>query len=101
MALAEDEAAGPPAAERPGSGSVGRVVRNSAINLASIALNAAFSLVAVFALARGLGRAGVGQYYTLFALMMLVQLVTETGLTTVLTARIALAPASWRETVAE
>jgi O-antigen/teichoic acid export membrane protein len=89
-------------ASPPGSGvGLRRIVRNSTLGLVSFGLNAAFNLVVVFILARRLGRAGLGRYYTVFVVMTFVQLITEAGLSTILTQRIALAPGSWRRTVGE
>ena len=62
--------------------------------------NAVCYLVVVVALARALGKEGLGRYYTIFALTVAVQLVVEGGLGTVLTYRIA-APDNWRRLVAE
>jgi O-antigen/teichoic acid export membrane protein len=76
-------------------------VRNSALNLAAQGAYAVVSLLAIRLLAQGLGPAGFGEYYTAFALVLVVQLVAEAGVGTVLTRRLAQAPARWRETAAE
>jgi O-antigen/teichoic acid export membrane protein len=85
----------------PGGGHAHRIVRNSTFSLLSLAISAALSVAVVIVLARGLGTYALGQYYTLFALMMIVQLLTEGGIATVLTARIVQARAAWKEAVAE
>jgi O-antigen/teichoic acid export membrane protein len=70
-------------------------------NLFGQGLLAAFHLGAVFVLARVLGRDGLGTYYLFFALILVVQLITEVGTNTVLTCRIVRRPAFWRDAVAE
>lgn len=82
-------------------GSVSRILRNSTINLAALGISAVFNLVAVFTLARRLGKDVLGQYYLVFALVAAVQLVLEAGLSTVVTLRIAQAPDKWRKIVSE
>jgi O-antigen/teichoic acid export membrane protein len=86
-------AAGPP--------SVRRVVRNGAFTLAAQVLQAASNLVAFFVVARGLGKEALGEFATLFALVMVVQVALEAGTATLLTRRVAQDRAAWRATVAE
>jgi O-antigen/teichoic acid export membrane protein len=82
-------------------GALRRILHNSALNLLGFGVCGVCTLVVVFILARGLGKEGLGRYYTVYALLVLVQLVTEAGIATILTRRIARAPAAWKETVAE
>ena len=69
-------------------GAAHRVVRNTLFNLAAQGLYAAFYLVVIASLARGLGKEGFGQYYMLFALMLVVQVVCEAGVSTLRPARL-------------
>ncbi len=78
-----------------------RLVRNGALNLAAQAIYAVFYLAAIASMARGLGKAAFGVYYTQFALLLVVQLVCEAGLGTVLTRRIARARQAWQSIAAE
>src|SRR5262249_48319304 len=80
----------------PGHGAVHRMVRNSTFNLAAQGLYAVFYLVVVCILARILGKDLLGEYFFQFALILVVQLVVEAGVGTVLTCRIAQAPAGWK-----
>src|SRR5688572_20853976 len=85
----------------PTSASVHRILRNSAFNLATQGLYGVFHLAVVFALARALGKGLLGSYYTIYAVVLVVQLVVEAGVGTLLTRRIARTPAAWREVAAE
>lgn len=85
----------------PKTGSAHRMLRNGAFNLAVQGLYAVFYLVIIASLARGLGKEGFGEYYTLFALMLVVQAVCEVGVSTVLTRRLARSPETWRATMSE
>lgn len=85
----------------PPPGSLGRVLRNSTINLAAIGLSAFCNLATLFMLTRALGKEGYGQYSIFFTLIVVVQFVLEFGISTILTWRIAQAPTAWRETLAE
>jgi len=98
-----DDLPGPttPCSPSPTRGPAHRILHNSALNLGGQGVNAVCQLVVVFALARGLGKAAFGEYYTLFALIMVTQLIVEAGLSTLLTYRIVHAPESWKETLAE
>src|SRR5205807_9377551 len=48
-----------------------------------------------------LGKEGFGQFYALYALIMVVQLLAEASLSTVLTCRLAQEPGQWQKIVAE
>lgn len=78
-----------------------RVVRNGWLNLGGHMLFALLQLVVVFVLARQLGMAGLGDYYTLITMMLIVQLIFESGMGTVLTMRIAQSPEQARQRIAE
>jgi O-antigen/teichoic acid export membrane protein len=78
-----------------------RILRNSTFNLLAQALYALIYLAAIFVLARSLGKEGLGQFYTLFALLLVVQIIAEAGVGTMLTCRISQAPAAWRGTAAQ
>lgn len=78
-----------------------RIVRNSVLNLAAQAMYAVTHLVVIVTLARVLGKEALGRYYTVFALILVVQLLVEGGLGTVLTRRVAREPHAWRRTVTE
>jgi O-antigen/teichoic acid export membrane protein len=79
----------------------GRAVRNGTLNVVAQGVYAVFHIVAIIALARALGRAGLGEYYTAFALIVMVQVLSEAGLGTLLTHRIAQRPGEWKRLVAE
>jgi stage V sporulation protein B len=83
------------------AGSFGRIVRNSGINVIGTVLNLVLSFVAVFLLARRLGPDTVGLYFTLFTIALVVYFILESGITTVLTRRIAREPARLKKHVAE
>src|ERR671912_1106257 len=68
------------------------VVRNSALNLTGQGLYALLQLCSIVVLARALGTAAFGRYYTIFAIILIVQLISEGGLTTILTRRLVRAP---------
>jgi O-antigen/teichoic acid export membrane protein len=89
----------------PGSWTVrdatNRVLRNSVLNLAGLFVLVASNGVAVLLLARGLGREGLGEFYTLYALILVVQLVLEGGLTTMITRRLTQAPEAAEDIIAE
>jgi O-antigen/teichoic acid export membrane protein len=91
-----------PDARAPGrSSSVHRILRNGTFNLMAMLGYALFQTVAIFILARALGKFEFGEYMTLFALIMIVQLIMEVGLGTLVTQRIAQEPKLWQKTVAE
>ena len=78
-----------------------RIVRNGWLNLGGHMLFALLQFVVVFVLARQLGMAGLGDYYTLITMMLIVQLIFESGMGTVLTMRIAQSPDIARQQIAE
>jgi O-antigen/teichoic acid export membrane protein len=80
---------------------VQRILRNGTFNLLGQGAYGLCHVIAIFALARALGRAGFGVYYTLFALILVVQLIVEMGVGTVLTRRLIRAPERWEETIGE
>src|SRR5262245_49903014 len=81
--------------------SVRRIVRNSTLNLASQGVFAVCYIAVIAVLARGLGTEAFGEYFVLFALIMAGQMLVESGLSLVLTRRIARSPETWVGTVAE
>ena len=92
--------------DAPGSpahqpGSLGRMIRNSGINAVGTVFNLALSFVAVFVLARRLGPAGLGLYFLVFTIALVVYFVLESGITTVLTRRIARSPGELKRHVSE
>jgi len=89
-----------PAACQPG-GSARRIVRNSTLNLVGFGLHGCCTLLAVFALARGLGKNGLGQYYTIYTIMVLVQTICRAGIGTTMIRRISQSPGTWKAVVAE
>jgi O-antigen/teichoic acid export membrane protein len=78
-----------------------RILRNSTFNLAAQVLSSLFQVMVVFILARGIGKEGFGEYFTLFSVILVVQMLLEQGASTVLTCRVAQAPVNWKDTVAE
>jgi O-antigen/teichoic acid export membrane protein len=78
-----------------------RILRNSTFNLAAQVLSSLFQVMVVFILARGIGKEGFGEYFTLFSVILVVQMLLEQGASTVLTCRVAQAPVGWKDTVAE
>ncbi len=78
-----------------------RLLRNSAANLAVQVFQVAANLVVFLILARSLGTERLGEYYTLWAFIMVSQLLLEAGVGTVLTRRLIQEPAGRRELVAE
>jgi O-antigen/teichoic acid export membrane protein len=80
---------------------VSRVVRNSTLNLLAQGLNAAFRLGVILLLTRVLSKDALGEFFTLFALILVVQPLAEGGISTVLTRRLAQRPESLRQTLAE
>jgi O-antigen/teichoic acid export membrane protein len=78
-----------------------RLLRNSAFTLVVQVLQVTANLVVFLILARCLGKVLLGEYYMVFALTMVFQLLLEGGVGTVLTRRIAQAPETWRAIAAE
>jgi O-antigen/teichoic acid export membrane protein len=66
-----------------------RIVRNSAINAVGTVLNLLLTFAAVFLLARRVGKEAFGLYFTIFTIALVVYFVLESGISTVLTRRIA------------
>ncbi len=97
----DDKATTPATANPMSAGAVHRILQNSLFNIFGQAGLAVCQLVVVFVLARALGPAGFGEYYTIFALVLVTQLIVEAGIGTVLTARIARGPSDWRAHAAE
>ncbi|HEV3298424.1 MAG TPA: flippase [Planctomycetaceae bacterium] len=81
--------------------SLHRIVRNSVFNSVVNAISAISYMVLFIALARGLQPTAMGEYYTLFALILVVQMVFEMGIPTVMTGRIARTPSRQKEILAE
>ena len=77
------------------------MIRNSGFNAVGTVLNLVLSFVAVFVLARRLGKDALGLYFTLFTVALVVYFVLESGITTVLTRRIARDPLGLRKHVSE
>jgi O-antigen/teichoic acid export membrane protein len=82
-------------------GAAGRIARGSVFNVAGQGCYAVFHLAVIFTLARALGPDGFGRYFSLFALILVVQLVVEAGTGTVLTRRLVRAGDRWGEPAAE
>jgi stage V sporulation protein B len=80
---------------------VQRIVRNSTMNLVAQGLFAVFHLAVILILTRLLSKDELGEYFTLFAWIVVIQLLVEAGTTTVLTRRIAQHPERLHETIAE
>ncbi len=78
-----------------------RILRNSTFNVAAQVLSSLLQVLVVCLLARGIGKEGFGEYSTLFAIILVVQMLLEQGTSTILTCRIAQSPARWKESVAE
>ncbi len=78
-----------------------KAIRNSALNYAAQLFNGLCYVVVVVTLAHGLGKEGIGEYYTIFAITMAVQITLEGGVGTVLTFRIAQAPEKWQQLMGE
>lgn len=77
------------------------MVRNSGINAVGTAVAMLFNFIAVFVLARRLGDSVFGLYFTVFAITLVVYFVLESGITTVLTRRIAREPHLLKQFVSE
>ena len=87
--------------EQHGPGSLGRMVRNSSINAVGTVVNLALNFAAVFILARRLGKEALGLYFAIFTVALVVYFILESGITTMLTRRIAVAPQHLKRHVAE
>lgn len=80
---------------------VGPIIRNSTLNLIAQGLNAVFRLGVILLLTRALTKDALGDFFTLFALVLVVQPLTEGAISTVLTRRLAQRPEALRETLAQ
>ena len=97
-----DEVKNQPFSEsRPTLGSPDKILRNGLLNLFGQGSLAVFHLVVVFVLARTLGKEGLGEFYTIFALIQVIQLVMEGSISTVLTCRLTQDLSNWKKIVAE
>jgi O-antigen/teichoic acid export membrane protein len=81
--------------------SLTRIVRNSAFNAVGTALILPFNFIALFTLARRLGTASLGVFFTVFAICAVIHWIADAGTTTVLTRRVARFPGELRSIVAE
>jgi O-antigen/teichoic acid export membrane protein len=84
-----------------GGESLARIVRNSAFNALGTALILPFNFIALFTLARRLGKDSLGTFFTIFAISAVIHWVADCGIATVLTHRVARAPDKLRPIVAE
>jgi O-antigen/teichoic acid export membrane protein len=78
-----------------------RIVRNSAFNALGTALILPFNFIALFTLARRLGKESLGTFFTIFAISAVIHWIADAGVSTVLTHRIARAPDQLRRIVSE
>jgi O-antigen/teichoic acid export membrane protein len=76
-------------------------LRNSAFNALGTALILPFNFIALFTLARRLGKESLGTFFTIFAISAVIHWIGDAGISTVLTHRIARAPDRLRRIVAE
>jgi len=72
-----------------GPGSLGRMIRNSGFNAVGTILSLGLNFVAIFVLARRLGKEALGLYFTIFTVALVVYFILDSGITMVLTRRIA------------
>jgi len=91
----------PLSAASPDSGGARRIVRNSAFNLASQVTHGVVNVICIFVLAQRMDKSVLGAYYTVFALMLAVQLIMEAGISTVLTSRLLRSAPAWGRIVEE
>src|SRR5918995_4058387 len=84
-----------------GSDALVRIVRNSVFNAVGTALILPCNFIALFTLARRLGKESLGTFFTIFAISAVIHWVADAGVTTVLTHRIARAPNQLQRIVAE
>jgi len=80
---------------------LGRMIRNSAFNFLGMGLILPFNFIALFVLARRLGKTGLGIYFTIFAISSVIHWVADAGIMTVITQRIARTPEHIKKHVAE
>jgi O-antigen/teichoic acid export membrane protein len=81
--------------------SLARMVRNSAFNVIGTALILPFNFIALFTLARRLGKESLGTFFTIFAIAAVIHWIADAGVATVLTHRVARAPHQLRRIVGE
>src|SRR5918999_4846141 len=81
--------------------SLARIVRNSAFNALGTALILPFNFIALFTLARRLGKESLGTFFTIFAISAVIHWIADAGIATVLTHRVARAPHQLRRIVGE
>ncbi len=81
--------------------SLARIVRNSAFNAAGTALILPFNFVALFTLARRLGKESLGTFFTIFAISAVIHWIADMGVATVLTHRVARSPHQLRRIIGE
>src|SRR5687767_11893807 len=81
--------------------SLARIVRNSAFNAMGVALILPFNFIALFTLARRLGKDSLGTFFTIFAISAVIHWIADAGVSTVLTRRVARAPEQLRQIVGE
>jgi O-antigen/teichoic acid export membrane protein len=77
------------------------LARNGALSFLSQAGSAVLVLVAVALLARALGKEAFGEFSIYLTVLLIVQLVAESAIATVLTARVIRAGQAWKEMAAE
>jgi O-antigen/teichoic acid export membrane protein len=90
----------PPRGPAPGE-ALARIVRNSAFNALGMTLILPFNFIALFTLARRLGKESLGTFFTIFAISAVIHWIADAGVSTVLTHRIARAPDQLRRIVGE
>jgi O-antigen/teichoic acid export membrane protein len=78
-----------------------RIARNGAIVFLSVGIFAVLTMVGMAVLARRLDQRDFGTYAILFAVMQIVQMVLDGGISTIVTARMTRAGDRWRPVVAE
>lgn len=99
--MSADEKSTQSAAPAEAPHSLGRIARNSAVSLAASLFSAVFALMSVMVLARALGKDLLGQYYSMFVVVVVIQLLLEAGISTMLTRRIVQTPSDWRRITSE
>jgi stage V sporulation protein B len=80
---------------------LGRIVRNSAFNAAGTLLIVPFNMLALFLLARRLGRESMGTFVTIFAISAVIHWIADAGTTTVLMRRVSRAPGQLKAIISE
>jgi O-antigen/teichoic acid export membrane protein len=100
MSESAPEQLAPPRGPAAGD-ALARIVRNSAFNALGTALILPFNFIALFTLARRLGKESLGTFFTIFAISAVIHWIADAGVYTVLTHRIARAPDQLRRIVGE